>query len=246
MNVGEGMTKTLRTVCWIASAYFFGIANLAYSYPPDLSGSAGIALLIGIALFLLPFAKSLSITGLFSYEARIKEVKRDVSEFKAETRDLLKIQNSLITNVSNNQSTHNVFNIPSLTDAANAERQLGKTVRDVPSPAVSARVERATAVGPTELNLELARTRMELEQELRKKLGRSTNLGGKRDTKFLSLTGLWREYLRENEHLANLDSAMRYVVDISNAAIHGQNVPIEHAVEAIQMGEDIKVALANG
>lgn len=240
------MQLLLRIVCWAIAFYFFIISNIGYNFPPDLSGPAGKALLVSIVLFLLPFAKSLSITGLFSYEAKIDEVKKEVSDFKTETRDLIKIQTSLITSVSANQTTHNVFNIPSLTDAANAEKQIPHRAQNPNSTETAERVKHVVSVGPLELNIELARTRMDLERLLREKVGRTTGLGGKREVKFMSLTGLWREYIQDNPQMKHYDSAMRYVVDICNAAIHGQNVPIENAVEAIQLGDEIKSALTEG
>ncbi|MDF2372517.1 MAG: hypothetical protein P1V21_17165 [Rhizobiaceae bacterium] len=198
---------------------------------------------MAIVLFLLPFAKSLSVSGLFSYQAKIEEIKKDVSEFKSETRDLINIQNALISNVTNSQTTHNVFNIPSWTDARSAEKELGETGRPSVTPERSEKIELAISNGPAAINVELARTRMEIEAILRKKMGRRTSLGGKRDIKYISLMGLWREFLKQNTDKANYDAAMRYVVDICNAAIHGQNVPQGHAIEALQMGEELISAL---
>ncbi|SDE78801.1 hypothetical protein SAMN04488117_101223 [Celeribacter baekdonensis] len=237
------MKIAFNIICWAVSIYFFTLANLSYGFPPDWSGTAGIALIVAIVFFLFPFAKSISITGLFSFEAKVEEVKKEVIEFKAETRDLLRIQNSLISSVTATQTTHNVFNIPSLTDAANAERKISQNGVHKITPEISERIDRALAIGGSELNVELARTRMELEQTLRSKVGKSVNLGGKPDVKYLSLTRLWRLFLEENSQHKNFDDAMRYVTDICNAAIHGQAIPQANAIEAIQLGEEIKIAL---
>lgn len=218
------------------------LANCSYGFPPDLTGKAGVALIAAFIFFLLPFAKRLSLSGIFDFEAKIEEVKGEVEDFKQETRDLLKIQNSLISNVSANQTTQNIFHIPSLTDAANAERQIPQAAQI--SDEVDARISRALAIGSGEINVELARTRIELERTLRDKVGKTVSFGGRRDVKYLSLATLWRKFLEERPEHRNLDSAMRYVTDICNAAVHGQMVPQDNAIEAIKLGEEIKMALS--
>ncbi len=236
------MQKAFNGACWLIAAYFFVVANFSYGFPPDLTGSAGVALIAAFIFFLLPFAKRLSLSGIFDFEAKIEDVKEEVKYFKQETRELLKIQNSLISSVSTNQTTQNIFHIPSLTDAANAERQLPQTAQI--SEEVNARISRALAIGGSEVNVELARTRMELERTLRNIVGKSVSLGGRRDVKYLSLTTLWRKLLEERPEHRNLDAAMRYVTDICNAAIHGQMIPPDNAVEAIKLGEEIRMALS--
>lgn len=218
------------------------LANYSYGFPPDLTGRAGVALIAAFIFFLLPFAKRLSLSGIFDFEAKIEEVKGEVKDFKQETRELLKIQNSLISNVSSNQTTQNIFQIPSLTDAANAERQIPHAGQM--SAEVDDRISRALKIGSVEINVELARTRMEIERTLRNKVGKTVNSGNRRDVKYLSLATLWRKFLGEHPEYMNLDSAMRYVTDICNAAVHGQMVPQDNAIEAIKLGEEIKMALS--
>ncbi|WP_321502231.1 hypothetical protein [Breoghania sp.] len=236
------MQKFFNGVCWLISAYFLLLANYIYGFPPDLTGRAGVALIASFVLFILPFAKRLSLSGVFDFEAKVEKVKGEVEEFKKETRDLLKIQNSLISSVSANQTTQNIFHIPSLTDAANAERQIPQTTSI--SGEVDDRIARALGIGNGEINVELARTRMELERTLRDKVGKSISLGGRRDVKYLSLSALWRKFLENRPEHRNLDAAMRYVTDICNAAVHGQMVPQDNAIEAIKLGEEIRMVLS--
>jgi uncharacterized protein YoxC len=50
-----------------------------------------------IFFLLLPQAKKLKLGKLIEYEAKIDEVKKEVQEFKEETRQILSMQNTIIT-----------------------------------------------------------------------------------------------------------------------------------------------------
>lgn len=231
------MTVVFRSICWILAAYFFVIANLLWGWPPEWTSQAAFSIGLSIFLFLLPFAKSISLGSWFSFEAKIEGIKDDVDAFKAETRNILAMQSLMITNVSQNVAQHTTFNLPSLSDAYTAERRIEENSPTVaPTENADRNVSEYIAQSRSDPNLALAKLRMELEIEFRRILGKRTKLGAKTDVKFMSLRSLWQEFFKYFKEKRYLLEALQYVNDICNAAVHGQQVPSEHAVEALSMG----------
>ncbi|WP_170545272.1 hypothetical protein [Ruegeria arenilitoris] len=229
------MQTFLRLVCWVGAAYFFALANLGYGYPPDWTGNPGLCLLAALVLFLLPFAQEFSLTGVFSFKSKVDEVKRDMSDFKLEVGEQIKIQTQLISSVSANQSQNVHVTIPSLTDAAKAESEIRRgrpNAQPIPLKDVEQLREEYRDMEPLELAGEMAYLRITLEAKLRDYFGHSKKLVPKEGRKFLSLAGMWKTYLKMNPEAEHLDSAMRFVMDVGNAGAHGQTVPVETAVEA--------------
>ncbi len=231
------MTVVFRSICWVLAAYFFIIPHLLWGWPPEWAAPAAFPIALSIFLFLLPFAKSISLGSWFSFEAKIDRIKDDVSAFKAETRNILAMQSSMITSVSQNVAQHTTFNLPSLSDAYTAERRIEESSPTVvPTKNADGNFSEYIAQSLLDPNLALAKLRMELEIEFRRILGKRTQLGAKTDVKFMSLRSLWQEFFKCFEEKRYLLEALHYVNDICNAAIHGQRVPSEHAVEALSMG----------
>src|SRR5947207_3185490 len=112
------MTIAFRSICWVLASYFLVVAHMQSGFPAkEWSGSSGISLAIAIFLTLLPFAKSLSLGELFKFEAKIEEVKKDVEVFKAETRNMLNLQSSILTKITSNVGQHTTINLPPLSEA---------------------------------------------------------------------------------------------------------------------------------
>lgn len=232
------MQTVLRIVCWGGAAYFFGLANFGYGYPPDWTGNPDLCLLVALVLFLLPFAQEFSLTGVFSFKAKVDEVKRDVSDFKSEIREQIKIQNSNISSVSNSV----VVQLPGSTDALNAERDITQRQPSAMQRfSNSAEDLRGLLVDLTEHEQRVMMTGVlsVLEYELRRILNYSTSLKPKGGHRYRALGSLWSEFKREHPDLSYLDTAMRFAMDVGNAAVHGQRIPLETAVETILFKDEI-------
>lgn len=218
--------------------YFALIANTQYGFPPDWTGSAGISMVIALVLFLLPFAKEFSLTGVFSFKAKVSEVKREVSDFKTEIREQIRIQNSNISNVSNNVSVH----LPGLSETYRAEasiRQKNPNSSVFDEQKNEQLYRRFELLEQTELAFEMAKLRIQLEKRLRELLALHTNLKPKSDRRFLSLHKMWRMYVDSRPDAEYLERAFRVVLDVGNAGAHGQTVSLDVAVEAYLLAQEI-------
>ncbi|MCA1777792.1 MAG: hypothetical protein LC676_19955 [Loktanella sp.] len=211
----------LRAVCWIGSAYFFWLANFHYGFPPDWAGSAGISLVVSLALFLLPFAQEFSLSRVFSFKAKVNEVKKEVADFRLDMRNQLNQQHALLAtavNIKNNNSVS--LHIPGQKAALDAEEKIFENRPDAKqrydSDSDDALAE-FQAMDPVELATTMAGLRIRLETELRSYFGYSTHLKPVSDRRFISLSGLWKKYLNKNPDKFFLDSAVRFVKDVGNA-----------------------------
>lgn len=199
--------------------------------------------MVALVLFLLPFAQEFSLTGVFSFKAKVAEVKQEVSDFKSETRNYINQQNALISTITSIQNSNNVHvYVPGHTDASNAAQKILEK-RPQARQNYKSDSEEILIMYQNMDHVELATTmaglRIKLETALRAQFGHSTKLLPKNDRRYFSLGGLWRKYLKENPDKHFLDSAMRFVMDVGNAGAHGQAVPPDTAVEANFLADSI-------
>lgn len=97
--------------CYVLAVIFllfalFGYEPLSAKWPPEIDGSVQKCLGIAFVLFLIPSVKEMNIAGVLSFKAA-EEAKAEVREAKREFRELLQVQNSMLTSVSQlKQETH--------------------------------------------------------------------------------------------------------------------------------------------
>jgi hypothetical protein len=236
----------LPTVCWILSAYFFVIFHVSSGFPPtDLSKKSSLSLLLlSLFLFLLPFAKRIKLGKIFEFEREINEIKNNVNDFKNETRQNISLITSSINTISNLSNTVYV-NIPGREELEDAKEK----VKEVPTTSTDneiKEIKEQLALEDEDTILALARTRILIEQTLRKILGKrlvSTGLEN-RDLTFLSARSLFQQFVKENKAHGPLRKPLDYVLKVCNAAIHGQRVSPSEAEEALDMGAKI-IAILN-
>ncbi len=241
------MRNAFVWLCWLASAYFFVTLHMVAGIPPNqiLNDGVFIYVLLFAFFLLLPFAQTLEIGNFFKYSAKINELKSEVKDFKEETRSLIALQNSLITNVSQSVS-HNVsVTVPSLAQGRAAEEQLA-TLEQNKTPNVETALEQATAIAAYinsvggDVNFALMRLRRDLEMQLRSVLDKelSFRMHARADDRprLLSLRSLWNMFVERYPRERNSEKAFVYAVDVCNAAVHGQAVPRDVAEEALSLG----------
>lgn len=232
----------LKSISWVLSAYFFVVFHVNLGFPPESGLHEGDLIYLGLFIFffLIPIAHSVRLGSFLEYTAKVAEMKQDVKEFKEEIRNTVTVQSSLLSSVS--QSVNHSVNVtlPSLSTAHEADEKLARTIHSASGQeSRDAEMEYIEQVGG-DINLALMRLRKELEVELRRILNVTTSFVVPRTKKFYSIGTLWNMFLAGNKDLKGIESAFFYVLDICNAAAHGQEVPEEHAEEALAMGLKIR------
>ncbi len=237
------MKIAFNILCWLASAYFFFAFNCVAGFPPKNLLEHGVFIYVILFSFflLLPFARSFKIANIFEYTSRIDEIKTEVKDLKRETRELLTLQNSLISNVSQNVSNNVRIEIPSLTSAHVAEQELSSAENAVGTNNqvrnVNENIAQFIEGCGGDQDLALMKLRREFEKELRRILDKEISFSENRTSRqYLGLLSLWRRFLVVYPDRADMEGAFRYFVDVGNAATHGQVVPTANAEEAISIG----------
>ena len=92
--------------------------------------------------------------------------------------------------------------------------------------------------GDSDVHYALARLRMDLERELRRVLGKrlESNDPTRMRGRFLSARSLFRLLASANQRYGQMQGSFNYLLEVCNAAIHGQQLPQEVIYEAMDMG----------
>lgn len=241
------MRIVFNSACWLTAAYFFISLHLAFGFPPKqiLTDGGFIYVLLFAFFLLLPFAQTLEIGTIFKYSAKINELKSEVKDFKEETRSLIALQNSLITNVSQSVNHNVLVTVPSLGQGRAAEEQLASLEQDVAPDGDTAQDQANTIAAYVDsaggsVDFALMLLRRDLEMELRRVLDKELPFRKHSSTadrpRLLSLRSLWNMFIEHYPRERNLEKAFIYAVDVCNAAVHGQDVPRDVAEEALSLG----------
>lgn len=204
-----------------------------------LNASSGSFLGLALFLFLIPEAKKLKFGQLFEYEAKVNEVKEEVKQFKEETRATLLAYTSLVSAISNSVHQNINVNLPGYAEASQAKEALDTTLKsDVDESAVERLVDGFLAAEGNDINYALAALRMGLEKELRRILGRNDDIltGVSPKQQFRSARSLFVEFTKLHPSYEGIGGSFDFVLQVCNAAIHGQIVPDKYAHEALTLG----------
>lgn len=228
-------------LCYLLAAYFLYAFCVVIGVPPNkpLDTTSGSFLALALFLFMLPEAKKLKLGQLFEYEARVKEIKEDIKQFKDETRTTLAAYTSLVSAISNTvKQTVNV-NLPGREEVSQAKKDLDVTLKvKGGQDQLENEIDRFLEAEDNDLNFALAKLRVQLEKELRRILRKRTKSLSPIDsnTKFLSARSLFVQFTHEFPNYQAIGNSFDYVLKVCNAAIHGQYVPDGYAHEALSMG----------
>jgi hypothetical protein len=188
---------------------------------------------------MLPEAKKLKLGQLFEYEAKVKEIKEEVKQFKDETRATLTAYTSLISAISNTVNHTVNVNLPSRSETTQAKVDLDTTLTTTTKKSeLEEKVRSFLASEGNDPNYALAKLRMQLEKELRRVLNKETSnpLTPEHNVKFLSIRSLFLQFVSRFPNYQGIEGSFDYVLKICNAAIHGQFISEEYAYEALSMG----------
>ena len=135
-----------------------------------------------------------------------------------------------------------VVNVPSLEDARVAREEMSEVLPQAAEPAEpEPDMAEFLGTGDSDLHYVLAHLRMDLERELRRILGKrmSVDEPARMRGKFLSARTLFRQLGKTVDKYRHMQSSFDYILEVCNAAIHGQRVPEGVANEAMDMGTRI-------
>ena len=129
--------------------------------------------------------------------------------------------------------------LPKSEEARVAREKLSEVLTQEPEPTIQEKeILDYMDPGDSDMHYVLARLRMDLERELRRVLGEhlESDYSSKMQGKFLSVRSLFRRLVSAFPRYENMQSSFDYILQVCNAAIHGQRIPNNVAHEAIDMG----------
>lgn len=219
---------------------FLAVYSLGMPLPYGVAPTPISLLVIGMFFLLLPVAKKISLGKLLTFEREIEQVRHEVKEAKAELRQSLTAYSSMVSAISNTVSQNvNVHFHPEREERKQAQEEIRKASSTVGEPEnMSLQVSDFVEAADQDYNYALAKLRMELERSMRGALGlvvENNNPAGMR-TGHLSARQMFKRLMDRNPRFGDMHHSFDYVTKVCNAAIHGQQVSIGHAQEAIQMG----------
>ena len=165
-----------------------------------------------------------------------------MKEVRTETRELISTVSAVATAISASVNQSVVVNFPSSEWAQAAREEMSAAFGDSPeAERQEDDIREYLNRSAFDLNLALARLRMDMEGELRRILGKrqSTEDPSRMRGKFLGARSLFRTLVSREPKYQKMRSSFDYVLEVCNAAIHGQRIAEGVANEAIGMGLQI-------
>src|SRR5579871_474336 len=189
------------TICYLLAAYFLYAFCRVVGVPPDkpIDASSGSYLALALFLFMLPEAKKLKLGQLFEYEARVKEIKQDVRDFKEETRSTLSAYTSLVSAISNTVNQTINVHLPGQEVVNQAKDDLKHALTTpIEGKPVEDEVDAILEAAGGDTHYALAKLRMQLERELRRTLKKRATVrspeGG--EIRYLSTRSLFNQFIQ--------------------------------------------------
>lgn len=233
-------TILLFIICWSIGFYLLlvtGIRILAED-TNDVQGLIVFLFVFSIALILLPFLKSIKIGKIIELEREIEETKTELKETKTELKQSISLALSSINTSINSMNSSINITIPGVEEMRKEIDKLQSKTNDISKNSLEDELNAVIEKTEGDLNLALAKTRMEIEKLMREILNKRTTIkeNTSQDIKFLSLTKLFSTLTGLHPSFKEYQHSFRYVQSICNAAIHGQKISYGQAEEALQLG----------
>ena len=232
------------------AVYFFLVFHLHVGFPPaePLTTAAAIYLALSVFFWILPLAHRLRVGKLIDFESKVQEVRTEMKDTRAETRELVSTVSAVASALSATVSQSVVVNLPNPEEERRAREALDESLTQSQAAIDEHQgIREYQYVADFDANYALARLRMDLETQLRRILGKRLTVVdpfGRRG-KFLSAGSLFRELVDAFPRYSDMERSFDYVLKVCNAAIHGQRVPDHIAHAAIDMGSRMLRVLTN-
>ena len=237
----------LCLICWPLSLFLLVLFILATGFPPpaQISYSSWVYIVVAVFLLLVPFSSRMRLGNILEYERKIEQVNQRLEEFQSETRNSISLISSSLTTISN-VSNINVYTSPQANERTKANTQI-KKVGSKKTRDEASMIKKELVLEDEELIMPLARTRILLEQNLRKILGKSRTkeFSDRHDIKYLSANSLFKIFLDQYPGNKQLEEPFNYVIRVCNAALHGQRIASNDAHSALDLGSIIIAFLSD-
>jgi len=228
----------------IVGAYFLIVFHINEGFPPcpPINNDNWVFLFLGIVFILLPIAKRIKFGQFLEIDKEIKNVRESVSDFKDEIRSTVSVLSSTVNTISmaTNQVT---VNIPSARELKESGHGIENLIND--SEIKEEKIRNDLVLDDEDTIISLAKVRIRLEQLLRSILGKrlsSSDIINKK-LKYLSIIKLFDEIAKEKRALTPVRRPLEEVIQVCNAAMHGQRIPYAEASAAIELGTSLIAAL---
>ncbi len=223
------------------SLYFLWVFHKHVGFPPSkpLTPTSTIYLALFVIFLLAPFVQRFRLGRLIEFETKVEEVRSDMKEVRTETRELISTVSAVATAISASVNQNIVLNFPSPEWARAAREEMSTVFGDAQEPdRQEDEIQEYMELSASDPNYALARLRMDLESELRRILGKHqyTEDPSSRRGKLLTARPLFRTLASMKPKYQQMRKSFDYVLEVCNAAIHGQRVSEGFAYEAIGMG----------
>ena len=234
----------------IASLYFLWVLHQHVGFPPTkpLTPTSAIYLALFVFFLAAPFVQRLRLGRLIEFEAKVEEVRTEMKEVRTETRELISTVSAVATAISASVNQSVILNFASSEWAQAAREEMSTAFGDTPEPpGHEDDTQEYMALTASDPNFALARLRMEIESELRRILGKcvSAKDPSRMRGRFLSARSLFRTLASQNPKYQQMWSSFEYVLEVCNAAIHGQRIADGVPDEAVGIGLKILRELKN-
>ena len=224
-----------------ASLYFLWVFHEHVGFPPSepLTPTSTLYLALFVLFLLAPFVQRFRLGRLIEFEAKVEEVRSDIKEVRTETRELISTVSAVATAISASVNQSIVLNFPSSEWAQAAREEMSTAFGDAPEPErLEDEIRKYMDLSTFDPNYALARLRMDIERELSRILGKRlyTEDPSRMRGKFLTARSLFRTLVSMKPKYQQMRSSFDYVLEVCNAAIHGQRTAEGIANEAVGMG----------
>lgn len=234
-------------VTLLPGLYFLVVFHINEGFPPctPIDNDNWIFLFVAIFLLLLPFANRIKLGQLIEFEREIKTVQKNVDDFRSEVRNTISVLSSTVNTISaiSNQVT---VNIPSATELRQAKDEVSSlSIKSTLADEEDIRNE--LVLEDEDTIIALSKIRIRIEQLLRRILGKRLESSDRKEKeiKYLSARNLFDKFAKANSAYGPLRRPLFEVLQVCNAAMHGQRIPEAEATAAIDLGTKIIALLAD-
>jgi hypothetical protein len=236
----NGKSLFFYLICWYLGIKIFmlGYINLDFTKPDEIKPMFLVLSALGMLLFLLPFFKRVKV-GDFEIEREIEQAKKDLNEFRSETRNTFAVMSTQISAVANIKNQVTVI-VPGYEEAkADLTQQIPQ---DVEREAEEIKDE--LVLDNQDTIMAIVKLRVQLEYILRRLLNkRTTTVDASKDVKFMSLLPMTRLFLRLYPDYEYLQKSFDYIREVGNAAAHAQQIPEFQAQQTLDIGAKLIATL---
>ena len=234
-------THFFSVVSRLIATYFIWAFHIHVGFPPTkpLTYTATIYLVLFTFFLVIPLAQRLKLGKLIEFDAKIEQVRADVRDVRTETRELISTVSVATNAISASMKQNVTVNIPRLEDLRAEKEQFSAAFAQSPDLTGEERdILEYMSADESDKQYVLARLRMDLERELRRILDEqpASDDRSRMRGKFLSARSLFQRLVSAIPRYKHMQGSFDYIVEICNAAIHGQQIPDNIAHEAIDMG----------